>query len=92
MPEKNDWREGMRGSNPWLKGVKLHWMTYKKPSDTGDHDHCSFCWVRFIEADDVIDSDDFITHEGYTTLDDYHWVCNDCLGYFKDEFEWVVTE
>ena len=51
-----------------------------------DHDHCSFCWTEFAveERPDVL-------HEGYCTLNEYHWICADCFEDFKERFDWRVV-
>jgi hypothetical protein len=30
-------------------------------------------------------------HEGYCTLDDYHWICSECFHDFKELFGWRVV-
>ena len=51
-----------------------------------DHDHCEFCWAKFMVEDypDVL-------HEGYSTLDEYRWVCKGCFEDFKESFQWRVN-
>ncbi len=43
------------------------------------HNHCAFCWDEFRKGD-----------IGYTTQDEYHWVCDNCFKDFKEEFYWKV--
>ncbi len=83
----DDWR--IRGQENYLKGAALHWSRYKQPSETWDHDHCAFCWARF--AEEKAGYNDAQQH-GYTTEDDYHWICKTCFNDFKDRFEWLVVE
>ena len=71
-----------------MSGVSLCWRTYRRWSETWDHDHCSFCWARFAEPDLVPDA----LHAGYSTLDEYRWVCQQCFGDFHQRFEWSVVE
>jgi hypothetical protein len=33
-----------------------------------------------------------VLHQGYTTTDDYHWICETCFGDFKHLFEWIVVD
>jgi hypothetical protein len=30
-------------------------------------------------------------HVGYTTPDEYHWICDSCFNDFREEFGWRVT-
>ena len=41
-----DWR--MQGQDRWFKGVTFTWKKY----DTSFHDHCVFCWRKFLNRDD----------------------------------------
>jgi len=80
-----DWR--LTGQEKYLRGVTLVWRRYSRYSPDWDHDHCAFCWAKFIEppAEDCL-------REGYCTEDAYHWVCADCFADFRDRFEWVVLK
>ena len=80
----NDWR--ITGQQQYLMGVHLKWATWKMPKPTCDHDHCSFCWASFCLHEGCKDA----VHEGYTTLDDYHWICKECFDDFKKLFKWKV--
>ena len=86
MVDPNDWR--LQGQERYLRGLELWHRPYrrypKKPS--WDHDHCSFCWAKFM-VEDVPD----VLHEGYCTLDDYHWICGKCFDDFKELFGWRVA-
>jgi hypothetical protein len=31
-------------------------------------------------------------HEGYCTIDNYHWICETCFHDFKDMFKWKVVK
>lgn len=83
MVDKNDWR--LMGQGKYLSGVFLKWMTYKKPSEKWDHDHCDFCTEKFMESEQCL-------KEGYTTEDHKHWICKDCFEDFKELFKWKVLE
>lgn len=78
----DDWR--LCGQEDYLKGVTLQRKRYQRYSSTWDHDHCEFCWAKFAEEDLIPDA----LHEGYTTADDYHWICESCFEDFKEQFEW----
>jgi hypothetical protein len=82
-PLDDDWR--LWGQERYLAGAMLHWATYRAPSPVWDHDHCAFCWARFMEADDPE-----ILREGYTTDDLLHWVCPPCFEDFRERFGWSL--
>jgi hypothetical protein len=50
-----------------------------------DHDHCEFCFAKFAS----IDGPD-ILHEGWTTVDEYRWICDTCFQDFRDRFGWQI--
>ncbi len=78
---KDDWRR--LGQEEYLKGVKLYYKKYKAYSEKWDHDHCEFCWEKFSEKGEGLKS-------GYTTADNYYWICDQCYNDFKEEFEWEI--
>ena len=84
MREPNDWR--LTTQEKYLKGVQLEWKDYARPSETWDHDHCSFCWAKFMDA-----SQPEMLKAGYATPDEYYWVCPTCFEDFKDLFGWKVA-
>jgi hypothetical protein len=85
MIDKNDWR--LTGQEKYLKGVTLYWKKYSQYSESWDHDHCAFCWAEFA-VDDYPD----VLHEGYSTKDDYYWICKNCFEDFKDMFDWKLEK
>ncbi len=82
----NDRRIG--GQEQYLMGVTLKWAKWRMPKPTWDHDHCSFCWKRFCLQEECKDAD----RDGYTTLDEYHWICKDCFEDFKVLFKWSISK
>lgn len=82
---KYDWR--VSGQKRYLKGVKLVRRKYRQNprNPDWDHDHCEFCWATFC-----LENHPDCLKEGYTTLDDYHWVCPTCFEDFKYLFKWEV--
>lgn len=62
MVDPTDWR--LQGQEKYLKGVELRWQVYRRYPEKPDwdHDHCEFCWAKFMVEDypDVL-------HEGYST-------------------------
>jgi hypothetical protein len=83
MRERDDWR--LQSQEKYLKGATLSWKQYARPSESWDHDHCEFCWDKFMDPD----SADTL-HEGYATADN-RWICPRCFEDFVDLFDWVVT-
>jgi hypothetical protein len=81
--EMSDWR--LLGQEEYLFGVSLSKKVYKKPRDDWDHDHCEFCFAKFSERENDL-------HEGYTTEDEYRWICERCYRDFKDQFQWHVKD
>jgi len=75
------------GQERYLKAAVLHWSNWTRPRPTWDHDHCEFCWAKFMEEDFPE-----VLHFGYTTADRYRWICKQCFEDFKDNFEFQVKE
>jgi len=86
MLEDSDWRL-LRGQEDYLKGkVLLHSRYHRYAKNLNwDHDHCEFCWAKFMVEDypDVLP-------EGYCTEDEYYWICEQCFKDFRDRFGWKV--
>lgn len=84
---EKDWR--LTNQENYLKGVSLVHRKYRQYPENPkwDHDHCAFCWAEFSlrEAPEAL-------KEGYTTENEYHWVCEKCFADFKDSFQWQVRE
>ena len=83
MVEDNDWR--LTNQETYLSGASLVHRPYQ-PVAGNDHDHCAFCWAKFMIEDypDVL-------HEGYSTLHSDHWICDPCFHDFSDRFHWRVS-
>jgi hypothetical protein len=77
---------------------------YRARSETDEHEHCAFCWAKFMDPDGseahrrfVAGHPDVLT-EGYTTTrthrdgDESHWVCPTCFDDFAEEFDWRLQE
>ena len=65
----------------------LHWRSYRQRSAERDHDHCEFCWAKFALAALLPDA----LHAGYTTEDEYRWICEGCFNDFRERFSWQVA-
>src|SRR4051794_32819420 len=76
------------GQERYLSGVALHRATWAETRPGRDHDHCAFCmkkiWDRASGTDEAT--------AGFTTADDYHWICEECFIDFRERFRWVVAE
>jgi len=86
MPdEQGDWR--LAGQEAYLLGAVLGWKNWAPPADNPawDHDHCEFCWQKFM-TDDGPD----VHRAGYTTEDQYHWICRRCFEDFRQKFKWKL--
>lgn len=96
----DDWRLG--GQESYLRGASLVWRRYRARSETWDHDHCVFCWAKFLDPEfsefyrrQAAEHPD-IQVEGYTTTAehehgaDYHWICKLCFDDFAEHFQWRV--
>jgi hypothetical protein len=76
-----DWR--LQGQERFLKSVAVTWKQYRPYREGWDHDHCEFCSAKFSLCETHL-------HEGYVTLDGYHWICKTCFCDFQETFEWLV--
>lgn len=83
MREQDDWR--LQGQEKYLKGATLSWKRYVRPSESWDHDHCEFCWAKFMDSE----TPDTLK-EGFATADN-RWICPRCFADFGDLFGWLVT-
>ncbi len=81
--ENKDWR--LRGQEGYLSGKTLYYRKWADFRKHCEHDHCEFCWDKFSEASDTLS-------EGYTTEDNYYWICEDCYNSFKEMFNWTLIE
>ncbi len=82
-PTADDWRR--RGQERFLKNVVLVRRSYRLYREGWDHDHCEFCWAKFSLGEGDL-------NRGYSTEDEYRWVCESCVDNFKDEFGWTLRD
>jgi len=86
MSEKElDWR--LQGQEKYLLGATLKFDIWASNNPNNDHDHCEFCSAKFASS-----TFQETLHEGYSTLDHYHWVCVGCFNDFSKRFNWVVVK
>ena len=76
----NDWR--LQGQEKYLYAAILQYKNYGDRITLTDHDHCEFCFKKFSN---LIPGS---LLQGYTTLDNYRWICEDCYADFNDYFKW----
>ena len=79
----DDWR--LRGQEDYLSGKTLFFRRWKSPKKDWDHDHCEFCQEKFSESPDTLQL-------GYTTEDNYYWICPNCYRDFKELFKWETND
>jgi hypothetical protein len=84
LTEEEDWR--LLNQAAYLGGATLVRKAWVQPKPEWDHDHCEFCHATFAHFDgpDVL-------REGYTTQDDYYWVCPKCFADFRAQMGWQVV-
>lgn len=82
QPQRCDWR--LQGQEKYLFKAIFSLKRYSERIAANDHDHCEFCNNKF--SDIIPDS----LTEGYSTQDDYRWVCKACFADFKDKFEFTL--
>ena len=84
MNNAQDWR--VTNQERYLRGVTLIWRTYAPASPSNDHDHCEFCFAKFMPG-----SEPETFQEGYATVDGYRWICKQCFNDFAELFAWQVA-
>ncbi len=84
---RDDWR--LQGQERYLAGAVLVRQRYvaSPRNPNWDHDHCAFCSAKFV-AEGV----EGTLAEGYSTEDQYHWICEQCFAAFRERFRWVLKD
>ena len=102
MIEPTDWR--LNNQAQYLAGAVLVWNRYVPANPDNDHDHCEFCWAKFMDPtySDAhrahIEQHPEVVTEGYATTAahpkgaDYHWVCAKCFDDLAESFGWRVAD
>jgi ribosomal protein S18 acetylase RimI-like enzyme len=81
----DDWR--LRGQERYLQGATLQWRRYRPPSATWDHDHCEFCWQKFMaEPWPKTQQEAYVTTNGQE-----RWICAACYADFREQFAWRLA-
>lgn len=76
MIEKDDWRL-LTPSIDKLRHKNFIYNQFKIKKDKWDHEHCEFCNAKFSENRGDLNF-------GYSTEDEYYWVCEKCFQDFQD--------
>lgn len=84
MINESDWRL-FREQIKYLYKKELIYHKYTPKFIVNDHDHCEFCMGKF-----GFENDSF--HYGYSTEDNYTWICEQCYKDFKNRFEWILKK
>lgn len=99
VSETNDTRDWRWKGEGFLDGVDLQFTQYIACSETWDHDHCAFCFAKFLPEEVKADWPqrprwewDAIVTEGYTTTDRFWWICTRCFNDFDHLVQWVVVD
>ncbi len=80
--EADDWR--LAAQHDHLKALAWTRKSYRKPRPEWDHDHCEFCWAKFMEP-----GTPETLNEGYASPDEYYWACCICFDDFREMFPWT---
>lgn len=80
--QKCDWR--LQGQEKYLQKETLVYKNYSNRTTKNDHDHCEFCSDKFSDTTSIS------LNIGYTTKDNYHWICEKCFADFKERFKWTI--
>jgi len=81
----DDWR--LHGQEH-LQGVTVHRRHYFLWRPDWDHDHCEFCWKTFLLPGAPLQPEQ--VSEGWTTDDEYNWICDACFNDFRERFKWKL--
>jgi hypothetical protein len=100
---QDDWRR--TGQEKYLRGATLTWRNYQALSGRWEHEHCAFCWQKFLDPHyspaheaALRDEPDAQFAAGYTNVGDGDraagkwWICASCFADFKDEFAWTIVQ
>lgn len=77
----------LAGQERYLKDAVLRRSKYEPPSPDWDHDHCEFCWEKFMQS-----ANGDVLNEGYVTEDGKHWICPTCFTDFREMFGFVLSD
>lgn len=94
-----------RGQELYLRSVRLTLRRCQALSAQWEHEHCEFCWHKFLDPhysevhrQTLEEEPEGHSAEGYTNLGDEGlpagkwWICSRCFEDFAAEFAWVVVK
>ena len=96
-----DWR--LMGQERYLAGAGWVRKRYRATTETSEHEHCEFCWAKFMDPEFSLEHYGFIAEhpqlltEGYATIGaqpdgaDTYWVCEACFSDFAERFRWRLV-
>ena len=85
--EEDDWRL-LRGQDEYLRNKKFQYKEFAKLRDEWDHEHCEFCWHKFMENPN--EGED-CSKQGYCSIDGKYWVCEDCFRDFAERLNMKIV-
>ncbi len=92
------------GQEDTLADALLRLQDYRAFSEAWKHDHCSFCFAKFMDATYSEEHRRFIAENpevltrGYATTAAHksggntEWICPTCFADFRERFGWRVVE
>lgn len=103
MISADDWRQ--MGQERYLRAVRLTWKRYQARRPEWEHEHCEFCFQKFLDAGSsaaarraLQDDPEHNDPAGYTNLpaagapSGEWWICRRCFDDFAGEFGWKVVD
>jgi hypothetical protein len=92
------------GQESYLRGAALTWKNYRALSPEWEHEHCEFCFHKFLDphysplhAQALSQEPENHSSAGYTNVEAPEvpagkwWICETCFEHFRDEFGWSVV-
>ncbi|MCM1225339.1 MAG: hypothetical protein NC548_63920 [Lachnospiraceae bacterium] len=86
--EEDDWRL-IRGQDEYLRNKKFQYKEFKKLQDDWDHEHCEFCWHKFMENPEGVKD---CSKQGYCSVDGKYWVCEECFNDFAEKLNMKLVD
>jgi hypothetical protein len=100
-PADGDWR--LTGQERYLAGAQWVRRRYRATSETREHEHCEFCWTKFMdpgfspkhrrfsEAHPEVLTEGYATTAAHPDGADSHWVCEACFSDFAARLGWHLV-
>lgn len=93
------------GQERFLTGLKFAWRRYQAYSGNWEHEHCEFCFRKFLDGSyaewmrvALAEEPDECAAAGYANLRHgdvpagRSWICDECFADFVPEYRWEVEE